>query len=310
MFYNVENLFDPFNDTLTNDDEFLPQGIRNWSWERYRKKCIAIGKVIVAVGGEEAPELVGLCEVENRFVLEGIVRYGPLVKLGYEIVHRDSPDHRGIDVALLYQPERFRLLSHHFFPVYYKNQTQSKTREILYAKGITMTEDTLHVFVNHWPSRWGGQLESEHKRLAAATTLRSRLDSLWQRNSDSQIIVMGDFNDYPQNTSLSKVLNAGRPILNSGRKLYNLAMDWDYGGSHKYQGHWGMLDQILVTHSILKGKGILQCEASDFHVFQAPYLLEEDPTYLGRKPFRTYFGYKYQGGFSDHLPVYLDLWRK
>ncbi|RUT73560.1 endonuclease [Ancylomarina longa] len=314
MFYNVENLFDPFDDTLRLDNEFLPKGERHWTWEKYKKKSQQISKVIMAAGSWDFPDLIGLCEIENRFVLDGIFKFGYLKQIGYKIIHRDSPDHRGIDVALIYQPERFRPIDTTFLQVHYAVGRALSTREILYVKGIAPTKDTLHIFVNHWPSRWGGQLESEHKRISAAKVLHQSVDSILKVNSNALVIVMGDFNDYPDNESIRKVLGAlpaKQDYLND--RLYNLAYSYlnkSDIGSHKYHGKWGMLDQFMVSGSLLNKASYLYCEPSGMSIFAPDFLLEKDKTYYGVKPFRTFAGYKYQGGFSDHLPVLLDLWRK
>ncbi len=195
MFYNVENLFDCFDDSLTLDNEFLPMGDRNWTWEKYQKKSQKVAKVILAAGGWEFPDLIGLCEIENRFVLDGIFKIGYLNNTGYEIIHRESPDRRGIDVALVYQPETFHPIDTSFLRLIYEGDSISTTREILYVKGKTHTEDTLHVFVNHWPSRWGGQLESEDHRVAAAHLLKEKVSEIFTENNNALIVIMGDFND-------------------------------------------------------------------------------------------------------------------
>ena len=313
LFYNVENLFDTKDDSLKNDAEFLPQGVKYWTWKKYQDKCTKIAKVIMAVGGWQLPEIVGLCEIENKKTLNGILYSTPLRKANYKIIHKESPDHRGIDVALLYQPDRFFPLDTTFLKLTYNNSSYSTTREILYVKGATHTDDTLHIFVNHWPSRWGGQLESEHKRISAAQLLRNKVDSIFKNNMKAKIIIMGDFNDYPENKSISKTLKAKLPdkkIINN--ELYNLAAVLKKKSSiasNKYKGVWGMLDQFIVSGTLLNTNGILQTQPNNMFIFAPDYLLETDVSYKGKRPCRTYIGYKYHGGFSDHLPVYLDLWR-
>ncbi|MBL4561166.1 MAG: endonuclease [Labilibaculum sp.] len=313
MFYNVENLFDCFDDSLTLDNEFLPMGVRNWTWKKYQKKSQKIRKVILAAGGWEFPDLIGLCEIENRFVIDGLFKIGYLNKVGYQIIHRESPDRRGIDVALVYHPETFQPIDTSFLKLKYKGDSISTTREILYVKGKTHTDDTLHIFVNHWPSRWGGQLESENRRISAANLLKEKVSEIFKNNSNSLIVIMGDFNDYPENRSLRTELNAlepGNVFCNS--KLYNLAYPFlkKTGlGSHKYQGKWGMLDQFIVSGSLLNKSGVLYCEPNNMSLFKPDFLLETDRTYFGQKPFRSFVGYKFNDGFSDHLPIILDLWR-
>lgn len=314
LFYNVENLFDCFDDSLTLDNEFLPMGERNWTWEKYQKKSQKVAKVILAAGGWEFPDLIGLCEIENRFVLDGIFKIGYLNNTGYEIIHRESPDRRGIDVALVYQPETFHPIDTSFLKLIYEGDSLSTTREILYVKGKTNTEDTLHIFVNHWPSRWGGQLESENRRISAAKLLKEKVSELLTDDNSALILIMGDFNDYPDNKSLNKVLKALSPSNEfRNRELYNLAYPFVNKtgiGSHKYQGKWGMLDQFIVSGALLNKLGALYCEPNNMSLFKPEFLLETDHTHFGQKPFRSFVGYKFNDGFSDHLPIILDLWRK
>lgn len=309
MFYNCENLFDTIDDSLKTDEEFLPEGVRFWSNYKYYDKLKKISKVITAVGGWQPPDLVGLCEIENRKVLVDLTKHTPLYISEYKIIHKESPDKRGIDVALLYQPETFRPLNKRFLTVLFKENNRP-TRDILYTKGLTNKNDTLHVFVNHWPSRWGGQLESENKRITAAKVLRSIIDSLYQHTQKPNIIIMGDFNDEPENKSISSVLKAEQfnsALVNN--TLYNLtpsAIRENTPGTHKYQGNWGTLDQLILSANLLTGKGLFTTK-NDIHIFNAPFLLEPDEQYLGKKPYRTFIGFKYNGGYSDHLPVFIDL---
>lgn len=332
MFYNVENLFDTFDDTLKQDEEFLPKGVKYWSEYRYYQKLNRIYKVIVAVGGWQPPEIVGLCEVENRYVLDGLVKYTPLSKFQYEIVHQESPDWRGIDVALLYLKNKFTLLNYKAIPINFPFDINRKTRDILYVKGITKKNDTLHIFVNHWPSRWGGQLESEQNRVFVASVLRNVVDSIFSINPDANIIIMGDLNDDPENTSILKTLNANTSYDNiTNNELYNLSYylkEKKNAGTLKYQGRWNIFDQFIVSGALISpapdnvgaGKSgsplrsdkqkSIYLTLDDAYVFKADYLLEKDETYIGYKPFRTYSGYKYINGFSDHLPVFIDLRKK
>ncbi len=314
LFYNVENLFDCFNDSLTMDDEFLPQGERGWTWDKYQKKSRKIGKVILSAGAWEFPDLIGLCEIENRFVLDGLFKIGYLNKAGYQIIHRESPDRRGIDVALIYQARTFQPIDTSFLQLFYKGESNSTTREILYVKGKTHTNDTLHVFVNHWPSRWGGQFNSEHKRISAAKLLKRKIFEIRKSDSKAKILIMGDFNDYPDDRSVQLVLKALSPKGSfENDQLYNLAevfLNKAGVGSHKYQGKWGMLDQFIVSGALLTKTGCLYCQRNGMSIFKPNFLLEKDGTYYGEKPFRSFVGYKYNNGFSDHLPIVLDLWRK
>jgi len=311
MFYNVENLFDTFDDSLKNDEEFLPEGDRFWNNHKYYTKLNHIYKVIVAIGGWNPPAVIGLCEIENRKVLNDLVNNTPLVKFEYQIVHEESPDRRGIDVGLLYRKELFQPLYYEAIPINFPDNPDSKTRDILYVKGITKNSDTLSVFINHWPSRWGGQLESEDRRLFVASVLKAKIDSIFKSNLQSNIIITGDFNDYPHNKSINKVLNASQEfdqIIDN--ELYNLSSFLYKSknvGTYKYQGEWGVLDQFIVSGNLLDKENKVFTSLDDIYIFDADFLLEPDEGYFGYKPNRTFIGYKYNGGYSDHLPTYLIL---
>lgn len=308
--YNVENLFDCENDSLTKDDEFTFLGDRHWTYTKYKKKISDISKVIVAIGGWSAPSLVGLCEVENKKVLIDLVRYSPLKELNYSFVHQESTDARGIDVALLYQKKQFRLIHNEFLSIS-DSEKRFRTRDILYAQGIVPSGDTLHVFVNHWPSRLGGELESESKRLLVASVLREKINEIIEHSTSPFIIVMGDFNDSPENKSVSEVLAAeclgNKEVINTS--LYNLFCGFHEKGegSHKMAGEWTMLDQIIVSGTFLNDNVVLRTKPDNASVFMQDFLIEEDEKNLGFRPKRTYQGFKYVGGVSDHLPVYVDF---
>jgi len=309
MFYNVENLFDTVNDSTTIDEEFLPEGMRYWTKSRYYDKLNKTAKVICAAGEGNLPILVGLCEIENYEVLEALINYSPLRNAEYGYLHQESADARGVDVALLYRKSVFKPIDYNAYKVHLPGDRT--TRDILHAYGTLPNGDTLHVFVNHWSSRLGGQAESEPNRLAAAQRLKELTDSIFALNADANIIIGGDFNDYPESKSISKVLNAalnlGSPTLVG---LFNLTYSfWNKTGkgSHKMNGYWGMLDQLIVSGNLLTGTGKTQIISNSCKVFDADFLLEPDDTYNGYKPKRTYVGYRYNGGFSDHLPVVVDL---
>lgn len=311
MCYNVENFFDCVDDSLTNDNEFLPNGMRVWTYTKYQKKQANIAKVITAIGGWEAPSLVGLCEVESKKCLFDLTHYSGLKNLKYLFIHHESPDPRGIDVALLYQPHQFKPIHDEAITIHFPQAPQSKTRDILFASGIIPTGDTLHVFVCHFPSRLGGELESEEKRIFVASVLRNKVDSIFKANKKPNIIIMGDFNDFPTNLSLLEVLRA-KPLNDSISEhcLYNLMykLHNEGKGSTKHLGDWGALDQFIVSGSLLKSTNSIFTMQSDVHFFDADFLLENDDTYLGKQPFRTFAGMKYHEGFSDHLPIYADFW--
>ncbi len=311
LFYNVENLFDTKNDSLKNDDEFLSDDGKYWTKGRYYTKQKNISQVIVAIGGWQPPEIIGLCEIENRGVLDDLVKYSSLKNIDYRIIHKESPDKRGIDVALLYRKNRFTPISYKPIEIRYPFSPGSTTRDILYIKGKTKQNDTLHLFVNHWPSRWGGQLETERKRMFIASVLKKEIDSIFRTNLHANIIIMGDFNDYPENKSLSIKLQAKKDFNNTqAGLLYNLSAHLQNkkgAGTHKHEGKWATLDQFIVSGSLLSDTNTIYTTVKDVHIYNARFLLESDDSYSGFKTNRTYIGYKYHGGYSDHLPTFLDL---
>ncbi|MBN2662098.1 MAG: endonuclease [Bacteroidales bacterium] len=312
MFYNCENFFDIFDDSLKLDDEFTPDGAKHWSWNKYQEKLGNLSRVITSVGGWEPPDIVGLCEVENYFVLNQLTNDAPLSVFNYKIIHYESPDSRGIDVALLYIPAKFR-------PIFAKKITVNfpasmggrPTRDILYVKGLTTNKDTLHIYVNHWPSRWGGMLESEEKRMFVGSLLRANIDSVFATNAAAKIIIMGDLNDFPTNKSITDSLRALHEFNNiKSNELYNLSyylQETKGAYSHKYQGESGILDQMIISGALLDNSAKIYTTPDNAHIYNADFLLEDDNDNVGYKPFRTYIGYKYHGGYSDHLPAYLDL---
>ncbi len=311
MCYNVENYFDCVDDSLTDDSEYLSGGMRGWNYTKYQKKQASIGKVITAIGGWEAPTLVGLCEIESDKCLYDLTHYAGLKNLRYKYLHHESADARGVDVALLYQPTQFKPFHNEALKISFPNAPTSKTRDILFVSGTLFSKDTLHIFVCHFPSRLGGELESEEKRMFVASVIRAKIDSIFVSNTSANIIVMGDFNDYPTNRSMLEVLGANaikKPTTTNC--MYNLMYSMHVAGkgSNKHAGEWGALDQILVSGNLLDTTQGIYTSEQDAHFFEADFLLENDKTYLGKQPFRTYLGMKYQEGFSDHLPIYADFY--
>ena len=298
LFWNVENLFDCKDDPRKNDNEFLPDAKRNWTPYRYWEKVRNLAKGVIASGNDYVPDLVGLCEVENDSCLYDLTRRSPLREAGYRYVITDSPDQRGIDVALLYQRASFKVLQHQSIRVPHKQLKKGATRDILHVVGKVVSGDTLDVMVCHLPSRSGGQAKSEPYRIFVADLIKQTVDSLLEVRLHPHIILMGDFNDYPTDKSMKR--------LCSGKSLHNL-MKGKKEGSYRYRGEWGMLDQFIVSRSLLKKKSNIRTSKDKAQVLCHPFLLEEDDKYGGEKPFRTYNGMKYQGGFSDHLPICLDL---
>ncbi|MEO1516335.1 MAG: endonuclease/exonuclease/phosphatase family protein [Bacteroidota bacterium] len=311
-FYNVENLFDTQDDPVTFDEEFTPDSKKKWSSERFQSKLDNLCRV---VEGMEFPAILGLCEVENAQVVKDFIEKTALSKYQYQYAHFDSPDKRGIDVALLYQSKLFQVLHSEAIPIQFPEEVIAKepdytTRDILYVRGIYQKVDTLHLFVNHWPSRRGGLKASEPKRLYVAGELRKRVDQLFSENSASKIIVMGDMNDEPENNSVLTQLQAARTPGPPSRidYLYNCSAQLDYQGkgSYNYRGNWNMLDQIIVSGALIRKGASLR--ASDMQTYRQDWMMYTDPKH-GQRPSRTYGGPNYYGGFSDHLPVFIELQR-
>ena len=313
MFWNVENLFDTKDDAKKSDEEFLPDATRHWTPSRYHDKLKKLAKTIVASGEERVPDLVGLCEVENDSCLRDLTRRSPLREAGYRYVMTHSPDKRGIDVALLYQRGSFQLIRQESIRIPHRQARREPTRDILHVSGRILSGDTLDVMVCHFPSRGGGEAKTEPYRLLVAEVLRRTADSLMQVRQYPYLIIMGDFNDYPSNKSLRKVLCGKGDLVN--------LMEGMKKGTYRYRAEWGIFDQFIVSRNMqAKNKNAFtknkyakakKENASVFvknvQILRHPFLLEEDDKYGGQKPFRTYNGMKYMGGYSDHLPIALDL---
>lgn len=308
MFYNAENLFDCENDSATNDEEFTPEGDRRWNPGRMHSKAERLAKVILAAGKWNPPVFVGLCEIENRNVLELLTNLAPLNKFQYKIVHKDSPDKRGIDVAFIYRPELFNPFDYQAIPLIDPDDKSFKTRDILRVSGILNGCDTIHVFINHWPSRYGGMMETVRYRRLAAETLKLAVQKLKTEQENAKIICTGDFNDAPNDESLVKVFGA-QTSNNSevSGEMINLSAAWLTKPikTLKNQYTWEVFDQWIVSDYFLESRGCY--EFSTAEIFDAAFLLEPDTKFGGVKPKRTYIGFKYQEGFSDHLPVLIRL---
>lgn len=308
MFYNVENYFDIEDNPNTADEEFLPKGEKYWSKYRMFEKNNQVGKVIMAAGAWDTPVLVGLCEVESDAVGQLLTKVSPIKDLDFGYLHQESQDRRGIDVMLLYRREYYTPITTSFYPVEYAEDSGFRSRDILYSKG-DLGGDTLHVFVNHWPSKYGGAMATIPLRKAAALTLKKRTDSIMSTDPMAKIIIMGDLNDAAHEPSLVEALGVIRyqePLPD--KALVNLS--WpivDSGkGTHKYKGNWDVIDHIIVSKGVLEGEG-LSTTKDGMKLVELDFLLEEDDRYLGIQPKRTYRGYTYHGGYSDHLPVMLEL---
>ena len=308
MFYNVENLFHPSNDSLTADEDFTPTGSYHWTYKKYYKKVSMIGKVIVALGEGDPPWLVGLAEIENEQVLKDLCYRSPLRKFGYRYVHYNSPDRRGVDVAMLYRDSYVRVLRSRKIPVIFPFDTFARNRDILYAMVQFPSGDSLHVLVNHWTSRYGGYAATVPKRNYYASVVRSLVDSLMTENPRAKVLITGDFNDYATDESMRDYLRVKEYGSRLPRDtLYNLMLPLarqSLRGSHKHEDFWGCLDQFIVSDAWLTDTcGVRQVGGA--YIFDADFLLVDDEKYGGKKNYRTFLGPRYIGGFADHLPVYV-----
>lgn len=292
--YNTENLFDSQHDSLKQDTEFLPEGARRWTRTKYWRKLNHISQAIISCGGDSTtwklPDLVALCEVENDTVMRDLTRRSLLRKARYEYVMTSSPDVRGIDVALMYSPFSFKLLRSYPLRINVPPK-HSPTRDILYACGRLVGGDTLHVFVVHAPSRRGGERVSRPFRLLVAGRLCQSVDSIRALSSDARIVVAGDFNDYSGDPAILKLAQNKLVDVSQQAMGTNGAQ-----GTYKYRGSWGNLDHIFCTSSMLQ-------RPPKTFINDSPFLLMPDSRYGGMQPRRNYNGYKYNNGFSDHLPL-------
>lgn len=283
-FYNVENLFDTLDTAYKNDGEYLPSSKKHWNTEKYHQKLSNISRTILALNHWQGVDIIGLCEVENKNVLEDLTSKTPLKKHAYEVIHHEAPDKRGIDVAMLYKRNKFTPILSQGIEVELPNKVA--TRLILYVQGKTIKGDTLHLFFNHWSSKRGGAVASQPNRMACSMTLKKHVNLIYQKNSKAKIIIAGDFNDEIHNKSLQNLTkhNTLYPALSFKQKTL------------KYQNQWNQFDIFLLS-SVFK---TLTIQAS---VFKPNWLLEKDQQFLGDKPFRSFQATNYLGGYSDHLPI-------
>ena len=311
-FYNVENLFDTENDSLTFDDERTPEGRYHWTKERYSSKLSNISFVLSSIGKQTlgaSPDIVGLCEVENRKVLEDLVGHPNLIKKNYNIIHFDSPDKRGIDVALLYKRDSYVPTSFksHRLLLFDELGEREYTRDQLVVGG-TMDQEEVYFIINHWPSRRGGAAKSQPNRIRAALLNQRIIDSIQSLSSNAKIIAMGDLNDDPRDDSLKKILKTKGKInqldsldlYNPMEKMYKKGL-----GSLAYRDKWNLFDQFFFTANLVtQDRGQLSFWKA---VIYSPRFLRTQQGKFKGYPLRTYAGGNYTGGYSDHFPVYLYL---
>ena len=278
--FNCENAFDTIHDEGKNDYEFLPDGIRHWNRSRMFKKLKNIGKVILSIDSLRPADVVCLNEVENDTVLTYLTKNTPLVRMGYEYVMTNSLDERGIDIALVYSPYTFHLIGYETI----RPKIEDKTRDVLHATGWVSSGDTLDIFAVHLPSKLNGK-RSEQNRIAIVSQIMECIDSLQDVRENLYVAVMGDMNDGPDS----------KAVRHGFKGLHNLFTTNDK--SYKYQGNWDCIDQILVNERLKK-------KAMVSGVAERGFMLEPDEKFSGMKPKRTFIGWKYNDGFSDHLPVF------
>ena len=306
-FYNVENLFDTVDNPKTFDDDFIADGKKKWNYKRYKIKIKKLSSVISQLGMNRSkypPALVGLVEVENAKVVSDLVNSSNLRKHHYGFAHYDSPDERGIDVALLYNKQVFEYLGSETFPVFLENDEGERdyTRDILKVTG-NLHGELVHILVNHWSSRREGAEKTEPKRIIAAETARSIISTIRDKESDPKIILMGDFNDDPTSKSVKEYL-----VADDFHNPMTSLLDRDETGTLTYDGKWNLFDQIIFSNNFLeKEEGKLYFKHAE--VFNKEWLKIFRGKLKG-SPFRTYIGKWYQGGFSDHFPVYAFLKKK
>jgi hypothetical protein len=313
VFYNTENLYDPYNDSLKLDDEFTASGSKHWTYGRFREKLNHLAKLFLAIGEWQPPALIGLCEIENDYVLKRLIYDTPLNGRGYRFIHYDSPDPRGVDVALLYRPSAVRILASRPIRVSFPFDTAARTRDILYVRAVVFGSDTIHLFVNHWPSRRGGAAASAPRRNFVAALLRGCTDSILASHPRSAVIITGDLNDEPFNESIGTILKAKKDTagLMPGDLVDLMAPQAgkSNSGTIRYQGRWSVFDQFIVSGNLMKKGASVKTSFEDAHIFSGNFLLQDDTKFMGSKLNRTYVGPRYAGGFSDHLPVFLDIWK-
>lgn len=312
-FYNVENLFDTIDDAEKRDEEFLPDGENRWDSDKYLHKLDQMSEVISKVGKDYSPDgvaILGLSEIENRQVIEDLIKMPALIDFGYQIVHYDSPDRRGVDVGLIYQKKYFEVTNSTSNQLRIEDMDEFYTRDQLVVSG-KLLGDPIHFIVNHWPSRYGGEKRSRPLRNAAAVLSRQLVDSLLAIDPDAKIILMGDLNDNPNNESVKDIMRAKGDISKlAAGDLYNpmYAMYKKGIGSNAYRDTWSLFDQTLLS------QGLLGEEYSTFtfykaHIFNKGFLIQKDGRYKGY-PYRSFAAGTWQGGYSDHFPVYVVLMRE
>lgn len=309
IFYNTENFFDTIKDPIKDDAEFTPEGKDHWTAERYQHKLDNISRVLAVICAADVPLVIGLAEVENKKVSEDLISQPALRKYPLGVIEEDSPDPRGIDVALLYNKQLMAVISTELLTVKLPDQDRG-TRDILYVRArIVGADGEFHFFVNHWPSRRDGKDKSQSRRFAAATVLKSKISTITAADTNARIVILGDLNDNPTDSSVAQILGANpltEPLDHT--KLYDLMMKPFLDGKYtlKYRQENDVFDQMIVSETVIDKSSAVHVRGSVGNIFKERWMLYDHPKY-GEIPNRTYSGPKYYGGFSDHLPVYMDL---
>ncbi|WP_253916349.1 endonuclease/exonuclease/phosphatase family protein [Lentimicrobium sp. S6] len=311
-YYNLENLFDTIDSEGVAEGDFLPNGAKKWNAERYYYKLDQMARVLSEIATDKTPDglaIFGISEIENRFVVEDLVKTDALKDRNYQVVHYNSPDRRGIDVALVYNPDYFELTNSYSAP-FMMADTNFKSRDQLVVTGLLKGEE-VHFQVNHWPSRGGGEKRSRPKRVAAADLSRSLADSLLALNPNAKVMIMGDLNDDPVDISVAKHLKAtdDKSKLSEGYFYNPFMTKYKKGiGSLAYRDSWNLFDQIIMTPALVaEDRSTWTYFKSE--IFKKPYMINQEGKYKGY-PKRSFVGNKFQGGYSDHFPVYMYLVRE
>ncbi len=312
-FWNVENLYDTLNDRWKNDEDFTPDGNNRWTGERYRKKIERLAEVISQMATDATPDglaILGLCEVENRKVVEDLVNAPVLKQRHYQVIHIEGPDARGVDPSFVYNPNYFKVSKAISYRVKLVTDSTHKTRDILVISGLLLNEP-VSILVNHWPSRRGGEKASRPNRNAAATLARHIADSITTHNPKAKVIVMGDLNDDPVNDCVKKNIGTYADILQAKEKLYYNPMENLYkqgNGTLAFKDSWNLFDQLLLNNQWIPGD-YKTWKYYTVRVFNKDFLKVASGNFKGY-PWRTYNGSVYAGGYSDHFPVFIVIARE
>lgn len=318
MFYNVENLFDIYDDPVVRDDEFTPDGFKEWTEAKYKSKLSNIEEVIytLSASNKKFPAIIGLSEIENRRVLDDLISTPKLAMANYQIVHYDSPEARGVDVALLYRPDLFTYIKSDVFQPEIPERPDFKTRDILAVYG-TIEGELFCFFVNHWSSRIGGAHQSEYLRCGCAQTLRDYADSIQVAHPDIKIVIMGDMNDDPKDKSMAEVIGAKEKLSQvEAGGYFNPFWSMQKGGygTLGYQDSWSLFDNMIVNSNLLPGEmgggklRLLKGAKNKYYgtVFKRPFMVQSKGKYKNY-PLRTFSGNTFMDGYSDHFPVYIVI---